>query len=771
MVQDQATHASKDDGKSGSGSPPLARIRTTWRSLIRLRSGIGPRLLASVLLFSSAITLLLTLLQLYLDYRRDVGTIENRMSAIERSYLPSLGEGLWNLDAQQLELQVDGILHLPAIRFVEVREATDRPDPMVVSAGSHQASAAVHREFTLFHRVHGAEQRLGVLSIEATLDDVYRELRDRAIIILVSQGAKTFVVSFFILFIVHRLITRHLSAIARFLSGYDLRRSPPPLRLERPPPERADELDQLVGAFNGMCASLQTAYGELRDSEQRFRDYTETASDWLWATDREHRFTFFSEQSGVFGYDWGKPIGKRRWDVAADFAWEPEKWREHIAALERCEPFRDFVYKVQRIDGSLGFVSASGKPVFDAEGRFSGYRGVASDLTDRRRAEQALQRSESYLAEAQRLSHTGSWGWNVATREITHWSQEIYRLYGFDPEAGIPPFEAHLQRIHPEDRARLAEAFERAIGDGAELELVFRIVLPDGATKYIRKIGHPVYAAVGEIVEFVGTDMDITERKRAEAEVREGERRYRAVEMELAHANRVATMGQLSASIAHEVNQPIAAAITNAHSALRWLGARPPDLEEVRQALGRIVRDGNRAGDVIGRIRDLIRKAPPRKDGLEINEAILEVIALTRGEVVKNGVSVQTQLAEGLPLIQGDRVQLQQVILNLIVNGVEAMSGVGEGSRELLISTGKAESDGVLVAVRDSGPGLAPESIDRLFESFYTTKPGGLGMGLSICRSILEAHRGRLWATANTPQGAVFQFTLPPYSSGEKEDR
>ncbi|HJY47243.1 MAG TPA: PAS domain S-box protein, partial [Stellaceae bacterium] len=438
MVQDQATHASKDDGKSGSGSPPLARIRTTWRSLIRLRSGIGPRLLASVLLFSSAITLLLTLLQLYLDYRRDVGTIENRMSAIERSYLPSLGEGLWNLDAQQLELQVDGILHLPAIRFVEVREATDRPDPMVVSAGSHQASAAVHREFTLFHRVHGAEQRLGVLSIEATLDDVYRELRDRAIIILVSQGAKTFVVSFFILFIVHRLITRHLSAIARFLSGYDLRRSPPPLRLERPPPERADELDQLVGAFNGMCASLQTAYGELRDSEQRFRDYTETASDWLWATDREHRFTFFSEQSGAFGYDWGKPIGKRRWDTAADVALEPEKWCEHIAVLERREPFRDFVYKVQRIDGSLGFMSVSGKPVFDAEGRFSGYRGIASDLTDRMRAQQALQRSESYLAEAQRLSHTGSWGWNIATWEITHWSQEIYRLYGFDPEAGIP---------------------------------------------------------------------------------------------------------------------------------------------------------------------------------------------------------------------------------------------------------------------------------------------------------------------------------------------
>jgi PAS domain S-box-containing protein len=577
---------------------------------------------------------------------------------------------------------------------------------------------------------------------------------------LISQGAKTFVVSFFILFIVHRLITRHLAAIARFLSGYDLRRSPP-LRLERPPPQRVDELDQLVGAFNGMCASLQTAYGELGDSEQRFRDYTETASDWLWASDREHRFTYFSEHSGAFGYDWSKPIGKRRWDVAADFALEPEKWREHIADLERREPFRDFVYKVQRIDGSLGFMSVSGKPVFDAEGRFSGYRGVASDLTDRKRAEQALQRSESYLAEAQRLSHTGSWGWNAATREITHWSKEIYRLYGFDPQAGIPPFAAVLQRIHRDDRATLAEAADSAIHDGAEYELVFRVVLPDGTTKCIHEIAHPVYDAAGEIVEFVGTDMDITERKRAETEIRESERRYREVEMELAHANRVATMGQLSASIAHEVNQPIAAAITNAHAALRWLGTQPPDLEEVRQALGRIVRDGNRAGDVIGRVRDLIRKAPPQKDDLEINEAIREVVALTRGEAVKNGISVQTQLAEGLPLIQGDRVQLQQVILNLIINAVEAMSGGGEGSRELQISSGKAESDGVFVAVRDSGPGLAPASLEHLFEAFYTTKPGGLGMGLSVCRSIIEAHRGRLWATANVSHGAVFQFTVP----------
>jgi C4-dicarboxylate-specific signal transduction histidine kinase len=248
---------------------------------------------------------------------------------------------------------------------------------------------------------------------------------------------------------------------------------------------------------------------------------------------------------------------------------------------------------------------------------------------------------------------------------------------------------------------------------------------------------------------------DITERKRAEEALQ-------AAQMELAHVNRVTTMGQLTASIAHEVNQPIAAAVTNAQAALRWLGARPPDLEEARQALGRIVKDGNRAGEVIGRIRALIKKVPRRHDPVDINETILEVIALTRSELLRNGVSLQTQLAEGMPLIQGDRIQLQQVILNFIVNAIEAMSGVSEGSRELLVSTEEDGSDGVLVAVRDSGPGLPPQSLERLFDAFYTTKPGGMGMGLSICRSIIEAHGGRVWAGANAPKGAVFQFTLPP---------
>jgi PAS domain S-box-containing protein len=258
--------------------------------------------------------------------------------------------------------------------------------------------------------------------------------------------------------------------------------------------------------------------------------------------------------------------------------------------------------------------------------------------------------------------------------------------------------------------------------------------------------------------------LDLTERKRAEAEARESERRYREVQMELAHANRVATVGQLTASIAHEVNQPIAAMVTSAQAARRWLDRQPPHLEEARQALARIVKDGSRAGDVIARVRALIKKEPPRMDWVDINEAIREVVELTGGEAVKTGVSVEMHLAEGLPPIHGDRVQLQQVILNLIVNAVEAMDGVPDGPRELLISSGQAEPGGVLVVARDSGPGLAPATLEHLFEAFYTTKPTGLGMGLSICRSIIEAHGGRFWAEVNEPRGAIFQFTVPAHS-------
>ena len=257
--------------------------------------------------------------------------------------------------------------------------------------------------------------------------------------------------------------------------------------------------------------------------------------------------------------------------------------------------------------------------------------------------------------------------------------------------------------------------------------------------------------------------LDLTKRKRAEAEAQQSEQKFREIQAELAHANRLATIGQLTASIAHEVKQPIAATVANAQAALRFLRAQVPDLDELRDVLTDIVKDGNRAGDIIDRIRDLLKKAQPRTELLNINDAIREVIELTRGETMKNGISVQTDLTEGIQLLEGDRVQLQQVILNLVMNAVEAMNDISEGARELLVSTRKAEPDVVLVAVRDSGPGLAPATLAQLFDAFYTTKPSGLGLGLSICRSIIEAHGGRLSATANVPRGAIFEFSLPAY--------
>ena len=268
-----------------------------------------------------------------------------------------------------------------------------------------------------------------------------------------------------------------------------------------------------------------------------------------------------------------------------------------------------------------------------------------------------------------------------------------------------------------------------------------------------RDLNH-VAAFDKECNQGVSFALDLTERKRAEAEARDSERRYRELQMELAHANRVATMGQLSASIAHEINQPIAAVIANANAGLRWLGARRPDLDEVQQALRRIVRDGTRAGEVIGRVRTLVKKVPPRLDRFEINEAIREVIPLIQAELQRNRVGLQTGLANDLPLVPGDRVQLQQVIVNLIVNALDAMAGVSDGIRELTIASGAAAPNDVFVEVQDTGPGLDPASLDRLFQSFYTTKPDGMGMGLAISRSIVEAHGGRLSATPNEPRGA-----------------
>jgi PAS domain S-box-containing protein len=405
------------------------------------------------------------------------------------------------------------------------------------------------------------------------------------------------------------------------------------------------------------------------------------------------------------------------------------------------------------------------------------------EINERLRAEAAVCRSEAYLAEAESLSKCGSWALKPATKEITYWSPERYHLFGFDPEIGVPSYEAVLQRIHPEDRARWLENTKEA--ERRDSDLDFRVVLPDGEIKHLQGVGHPVFSESGELVEIVGAAIDITERKRAEEQQRE-------VQAQLAHVTRVATLGELAGSIAHEVKQPLTAIINNADACLALLPTEISKLDDVREALSDIISDADRASAVIERIRGLIKKSPPQKSRLDLNETIGGVIALARGELDRHGVLLLTRLANDLPPILGDRIQLQQVLLNLIINAIEAMSGVTEGPRELLVSSQKvtgmpgepeqdrlAETSGleaerrtpnaerrtqnayVLVSVADSGPGLDPKDLNRLFDAFYTTKSQGLGMGLAISRSIIEAHGGRLWAMGDVPKGALFQFTLP----------
>jgi PAS domain S-box-containing protein len=366
----------------------------------------------------------------------------------------------------------------------------------------------------------------------------------------------------------------------------------------------------------------------LRESEERFRDYAETASDWLWETGPDHLVTRISEHIDAVGIAPSRIPGVARWDIASDVESEPEKWRLHREMLDAHQPFRDFVYSTLNENGSPVYVRASGKPVFGAKGNFLGYRGTGADIT------------------------------------------------------------AIIRADHAEEALRKAQ-------------------------------------------------------------------------MELAHVTRVTTLGELTASIAHEVNQPLAAVVANAAACLRWLGRETPDLDAARRSVEWIINDGNRASEVIRRVRALANKTDIEKAPLDINDVVREVIALVQLELTSHGVSLRTELAPTLPRILADRVQLQQVIINLMMNGIEAMQSVTDRPRELVIRSRQDETQQVLVSVTDCGVGISAENVDQLFNAFFTTKSGGMGMGLSICRSIIDAHGGRLWAAENVPHGATFQFTLP----------
>jgi PAS domain S-box-containing protein len=392
-------------------------------------------------------------------------------------------------------------------------------------------------------------------------------------------------------------------------------------------------------------------------------------------------------------------------------------------------------------------------PLFNAEGEIYAIGGVVTDITERKQA-------EAYLLEAQRLSQTGSWSWNPATGDIRYWSEECFRVLGFDPQAPPPRFETFFQRIHPEDQAHSRERLGKAISEKADFELDYRIVHPDKGVRDIHVVGHAVLDQSSDVREFVGTVIDITERKRADEERQAAEQereRLHQLEADLAHINRVSTLGEMAASLAHEIKQPIAAAITSANSCTEWLAHEPPNLDRARAAAARIDKYGNRAAEIIDRIRSFYKKSPPQRELVDVNGIIHEMLTLLNGEACRFLVAMRTDLSAELPKIMADRVQLQQVFMNLMLNAIEAMRDSGG---ELAV---KSElQDGQLqFSVSDTGVGLPTEKMDQIFSAFFTTKPQGSGMGLAISRSIVESHGGRLWAAANDGRGATFYFTLP----------
>jgi PAS domain S-box-containing protein len=377
------------------------------------------------------------------------------------------------------------------------------------------------------------------------------------------------------------------------------------------------------------------------------------------------------------------------------------------------------------------------------------------EIVERKRAEQALQESEHRLRQI--IDTVPGLIWSIGPDgELSQINQGVLDYSGMRFEDHLGFYKFH----HPDDFSGALNAFYHSMQTGTFYQALSRLRRADGEYRWHQVRAQPLCDREGRIVQWYGLSVDIDDLKRAEQALQEEHERLCQLQSDLAHMNRLSMMGELAASLAHEITQPIASARNNARAAQNFLDRQPPDLSEVREALSCVVGDTDRAGDIVDRIRDHIKKTPPRKENFDLNEAINEVMVLGRSAITKNGVSVQTGLSEGLFPIHCDRVQLQQVVLNLILNAAEAMGSVEAEPRELLIST-EQHHTGVLVAVRDSGPGIDPTHLERVFETFYTTKSHGVGMGLSICRSIIDAHGGRLWAEANEPRGTIFQFTLP----------
>jgi PAS domain S-box-containing protein len=475
----------------------------------------------------------------------------------------------------------------------------------------------------------------------------------------------------------------------------------------------------------------------------------DSITDQFIAISRDWRFTFLNrraaEQMRVLGKDPGLLIGRVLWDEFPDLP--------NAATLRRVMadrvPITDSYFHP-----SLGeWIECHLYPCPDG-----GILAIQKYVTERKRAEEELRRTQTYLTEAQALSHTGSWVFNLRTHDV-FWSAETFRIFGLESAQFVPNYENCMDAVHPDDRPPLEEAFGKAIAERASFAFDFRIIRPSGEVRRVRSLAHPAFDGAGELTEYVGTAIDMTDRDRAEGLLRRSQE-------QLAHATRMMAMGELTASIAHELNQPLAAVVANGAACLRWLARDQPDLDQAQRAVERIVRDGERAGDVLRRIRAFLKRRELSTAQLQVSELVTDVLNLVQHEARAHEIAVRVQFGADLPLLSGDRVQLQQVLLNLVLNAIEAMSVLSGRARVLQVEGERNGADGVRVRVRDSGKGFDPTEADQLFDAFYTTKPNGLGLGLAISRSIIEAHGGKLTASHGPDEGTTFEFVLPASRAG-----
>jgi signal transduction histidine kinase len=411
----------------------------------------------------------------------------------------------------------------------------------------------------------------------------------------------------------------------------------------------------------------------------------------------------------------------------------------------------DVTNRIVRPDGEVRYVRCVGVPVFEG-GVFKAFHGTTIDVTEQELLTQELRRERAYLAEAQSLTHAGSWASNLVTRQVFHSSDENNRLYGFDVSQYPNPFDLHYNSILAEDEPALTTKLETAIRSGADFDVEYRIRRSDGAIRFLRGIGH--HNPAQELGDYFGITIDITDRKRAEEE----RERLRQLETDLAHINRVNMMGELVAALAHEIKQPIAAAVANAGACLGFLEGERPDIVEAREAASGTIGCARRAAEIIDHVRSLFNKSFPQHEPVDVNELVREVGLLLNNDIRRNSVTVHLDLAENLPKVAGDRVQLEQVLMNLMLNAIEAMR---DANGDLTITSKPTDDGHLLIAVSDTGVGIPTDKVDRIFDTFFTTKPQGTGMGLAISRSIVESHGGRLWAVSNSGRGSTFRFTLP----------